>query len=273
MEWELNIPKIFHVYWGGSIIPYLRFMTIKTFMKYNPDWEIMFWYSGFPNNNMTWIGTEQRYELKCKDFTSELMSLPITKNSVDFSKFGLKNSMPEVHKSDFIRLCVLSLYGGLWSDMDILYFKSMNSLYFNTPEYKDIQTFYCNHNYGHSIGFLMGSKDNKFFEKLVKISRKSYVPTDYQSIGCRIYNDNFSTSESIEKITPAMNISMDVVYAHDASSFPDIIHDTKTNFTDQSIGLHWYGGSPLWREYMEQTNGGLIDVGNNVIGNLIRNEQ
>ena len=54
MEWQLNIPKIFHVYWGGGVMPYIRFLTVKSFMKYNPDWEIMFWYPKYPSTHVTW---------------------------------------------------------------------------------------------------------------------------------------------------------------------------------------------------------------------------
>ena len=50
---------------------------------------------------------------------------------VDFQIYNFNNDMPEVHKSDFLRLELLSTIGGLWSDMDIIYFKPMNSLYFN----------------------------------------------------------------------------------------------------------------------------------------------
>jgi hypothetical protein len=271
MEWNLNIPKILHVYWGGGVMHHLRFMTIQSFMDQNPDWKIMFWYPKYPTTNMTWPSPEQKYQLSCKDVSFELKRLPITRTTIDFQYFGFDNTIPEVHKSDFIRLHLLSTFGGLWSDMDIFYFKPMSSLYFNTPEYRNIETFYCNHNYGHSVGFLMASRNNKFFNILMDIAGKAHNSKLYQSMGGRIFNAHFSTQESIEKYTPAMNISMDVVYAHDASSISEIFTQDKTKFTEKSIGLHWYGGDPIWKDFLERTNGGLVDMGNNVIGNLLRN--
>lgn len=272
MEWQLNIPKIFHIYWGGGPMYYLRFMTIKTFIHYNPDWEIRLYYPKYPHNVFTWYSGEQSNGLICDDFFSKALELPITKTEIDFNDFELSNTMSEVHKSDFLRLHLLSTIGGLWSDMDIFYFKPMNSLYFNTIENNDIETFYCNHIYGHSVGFLMGCERNKFFGKLMAYAVREFNPAGYQSMGSLTYNKYFSTFESINAITPAFNISMDVVYAHNAGDIPTIINSSNQKFTNESIGLHWYAGSPLWKDFINKTNGGLDNLPNTVIGNLLKNK-
>jgi len=273
MEWQLKIPKIFHVYWGGGPMSYLRFMTIKSFMKYNPDWEIRYYHPTTHSIHKTWVTNEQKYDVTlCDDYTPELMKLPITKFQVDFQIYNFNNDMPEVHKSDFLRLELLSTIGGLWSDMDIIYFKSMNSLYFNCLKYSHIETFYCDHNYGHSIGFLMSSPENKFFAKLKEIAIQEYSPLNYQSLGCVIYNKYFKSGESIEALTASHNISMDVVYAHDAGHIEDIVNTNQPKFTEESIGIHWYGGSPIWKNFIITTNGGLNNLPDNIIGNLLKSE-
>jgi mannosyltransferase OCH1-like enzyme len=273
MEWHLNIPKILHVYWGGGNFHYLRFLTIKTFIKYNPDWEIIFMYPKQVSNNLTWWNPEQKYTTHCTDFLPEVMKLPITKTEIDFKKYGFSNKMSEVHKSDFIRLLQLSTVGGVWSDMDIIYFKPMTSLSFNNPENKHIETFYCDHNYGHSVGFLMACQGNKFFGKLIEIAQKEHTPLEYQSMGAIIYKKYFSTSEAINALTPAMNIPMDVVYAHDATYFAEILTNAKPKFTKESIGLHWYAGASLWKDFLERTDGGRQFIPNSIIGNIIINER
>lgn len=270
MEWQLNIPKILHLYWGGGPMYYLRYMTIKTFMKHNPDWKIMLWYPRYPNTRFTWHSGEQNDNLKCKDFLPEAMDLPIDTTSVDFTQFGFTNEISEVHKSDFIRLWLLSTIGGVWSDMDIFYFKPMNSLYFNTEENNTIETVYCNRIYGHSVGFLMGSQSNKFFGQLMQLSKVEFNPHMYQSIGSLTYNKYFPNPASINQLTPAINMSMDVVYSHNAGDIPNIINGTEVKFTNESIGLHWYAGSPLWKEFINKTNGGLENLPNSIIGNLLR---
>jgi len=272
MGWNLKSPKILHIYWGGGIMTYIRFLTIKSFINQNPDWKIMFWYPKFPNKNMTWYTEEQKYDIsQCTDFLPKLMNMPITKTSVDFRDYGFDNNISEVHKADFIRLELLSTIGGLWSDMDIFYFKPMNSLYLNTIENKNIETFYCDHDYGHSVGFLMSSEKNKFFETLKELSKREYISILYQSIGALTFNKYFSSFESINSITPAINISMDVVYAHNAGDVRNIINGIRPKFTNESIGVHWYAGSPLWMDFINKTNGGLNNLPDSIIGNLLKN--
>jgi hypothetical protein len=274
MEWYLNIPKIFHVYWGGGKINYLRFMTIKTFIKHNPDWKVMFLYPKQHTRNITWNTKENKNQiLLCKDFTSELNKLPINKIEIDFKKYNVSNSLSEVHKSDFIRLIQLNKIGGLWSDMDIFYIKPMTSFYLNTPENKNIETFVCNNIYGHSIGFMMASKGNKFFETLVNLAYKEYQPQDYQTLGSLLYNKHFGTMDSINKITPAINISMDVVYPSYAGDEANLINGKDIKITDRTLGVHWYAGHPQWTDFLLKTNGGLTNVPDNcIIGKLLKNK-
>lgn len=272
MEWNLKIPKILHLYWGGGKMYYLRYLTIKTFLKHNPDWEIILWYPEYTYTKHTWSSGEQMMELQCKDFTDEVMNLPITRKSVDFANYGFTNDVSEVHKSDFLRLLKLSTIGGVWSDMDIFYFKPMSNLYFNTEENRHIETVFCNQIYGHSVGFLMGIEKNKFFGTLMQLVRVEFTPYAYQSIGSWTYNKYFPTYGSINGMTPAINLSMDVVYAYNAGDIPEIINGIPpaTKFTENSIGLHWYAGSPLWKDFLNITDGGQINLPNTIIGNLIK---
>ena len=273
MEWQLNIPKILHVYWGGGPMSYMRFLTIKTFLKHNPDWEIQFLYPKYNSKNISWYTYENKDGfVSVKSFLQETMDLPITKTAIDFRDFGINNDIPEVHKSDFIRMHQLSTFGGVWSDMDIIYIRSMNDFYLNTPENKDIETFICNNEYGHSIGFMLASKNNKFFKKLNELAINEYEPAYYQTLGARLYNKYFSTMESINVITPAINFSMDVVYPHVAGNEDKILNGKITNFTDRTLGIHWYAGHPQWKNFILQTNGGLTNLPDTLIGNLLKNE-
>ena len=93
MEWHLNVPKIFHVYWGGSVLPYIRYATITSFKKFNPDWEIMFWYPKYPFVEYTWNSTELKYLIDCDDYLPELMKSPIKKTAIDFEEINFKNDV------------------------------------------------------------------------------------------------------------------------------------------------------------------------------------
>lgn len=270
MEWHLKVPKIFHVYWGGGVLPYIRFLTVKSFMIQNPDWEIMFWYPERPTNKITWHTGELDYSVKCDNYMSELFKLPIKSTPIDFCKIGFLNDISENFKSDYMRAYLLSTMGGVWSDMDIIYFRPITNLLVNTAENKDIETFVCISAYGHSNGFLMSSQENKFYEKCLLLARTNFNPSMYQSIGPTLYNAYFRKLESISKISSVVNMEMDTVYSHDATYIKELIDGHPPKFTDRTIGCHWYAGHEQWKEFFQSTNGGLTNLPNNIIGNLIK---
>lgn len=274
MEWYLKIPKILHLYWGGEKLSYIRFLTVKTFLKYNPDWKIIFLTPTQYTKTRSWITYENKEQSSdYTDFFPELKKLPIEFETIDMNKYYINNNIPEVHKSDFIRLIQLHQIGGLWSDMDIIYLKSMNNFYLNRPENRDIETFICNNEYGHSIGFMMGSEGNKFFQSLSNLALGEYDSHFYQTLGAKLYNKHFSTTEAIERLSSVMNISMDVVYPVRAGNEKVLLDTKPINITEKTLGIHWFAGHPQWNNFSRITDGGLNVNPNTIIGKLIKSEQ
>jgi hypothetical protein len=155
--------------------------------------------------------------------------------------------------------------------MDILFFKPLSDLKVNSERNKDKQIFICRSSFGHSTGFLMAAPESKFFQKLARRLNYEWVASKYQCIGPNMFDKYFPTIESIDIISPAVNLEMDVVYAHDSTRVLELLNGTKTRFTSGSIGCHWYGGHRAWEAFMKDTNGGLVNLKNNIIGNLLRN--
>ena len=269
MSWKLSIPKILHIFWSGSRLPYLRYMTVVSFMKLNPNWKVMFWYSMRPYSVITWRTQELNYPVNWKDYTPELMDMPITKTEVDFNDFGMSNDISEVHKSDFLRYYFLSKYGGVYSDMDILYFRPITNLKVNKKENKDIETFVCISSYGHSNGFFMAKPGSKFFEMIFGLAH-NFDGTKYQSVGPDLCNDNFPTLEKINEISPAMNIGMDSVYYYSGQQIGSIYSERELTFPKESIGIHWFAGHPFSGKFLRETRGGTENYPNNILGNICK---
>lgn len=272
-EWHLKVPKIIHFYWSMDILPYLRYKTIETFIHYNPDWKVYLWYPKTKGLIGTWIqeGDQSCYKVSCTDYLPELLKLPIDTFEYDVSEYGFDNNMSEIHKSDFMRYIILASFGGVWSDMDILYFAPITDLLVNNPKNGGTDTFVCIMPYGHSIGFMMAGIDNKFFEKLASFSRAIYNPQSYQGIGVIMLDKYFGTLVKIQRVCSVVNIGMEAVYSYNANTQWDILHSKNPVFTKGSIGCHWYGGHRMWDGFMKDTDGGLRNVPDCIIGNLLKN--
>jgi hypothetical protein len=273
--WYLkNIPKIMHVYWGGGKLSYLRYLTIESFHYYNPEWEIILYKSTCDHQYIPWHTHEQEYADNYTDFYGSVSGLNITVKEIDFKSIGFTNHASEVHKSDYLRWKLLYEVGGLWSDIDILYIKPMDDICFNKLELSDVNAVFCISGYGHSIGFLLGGIDNDYFKTIHKASLKGYINDSYQCMGSLLCNRTFPNTEFARKgnIVP-YNLPMDVVYPYDANHVRELLSiEVPSKITENTIGIHWYGGNPLIGKFLNTTNGGFNAKGNSIIEKIINNK-
>jgi hypothetical protein len=262
--WDLGkIPKTAHFYWGNDTMSFLRYLTIASFRKFNPDWRVIFYYPKIKfSGAKTWGTPEQSNRFTGIDYMGRLMSLNIEKVEVDFVNYGLNNEIPETFKADFLRWYLLSNTGGFWSDLDIIYFRPMAGLYFNNCMHRNTDAVICLNEAGpesfHSIGFLMASARNEFFKFINSESYRCLDLTRYQSIGSNILNLHFPTLSQIKnqfRTLNVVNIPMDVVYPLNGDYVPYIFHTGYLHYlTERTIGLHWYAGHSAAGEFENAIN-------------------
>jgi len=270
MEWQLKVPKICHFYWGGDTLPYMRYLSVYSFLQQNPDWDVRLWMPVSLFSAQTWATKELKYAVECESYLDKLRKLPIKITPVDFREFRFTNDMAENYKSDFMHYHLLATYGGVCSDMDIIYFSPIEKLAVNVPENKDVDAFVCISGYGHSNGFFMASANSLFFGALAEKAKRSFNPHYYQSLGPDLVNKYYPTLEHIKKICSVINIGMEAVYAHDAFHVKELIGNLPARFTDNSIGVHWYAGHPIWEKFIKDTNGGLTNLPDSIIGSILK---
>jgi len=273
LMWHLTqIPCTLYTYWGYNKLPYLRFLTLASFRRHNPDWKIILYRPILPQKDILWKTNEQRYNDNYKDCINEVKNIGVTMEYVDFDSIDFTNSASDVHKSDYIRWKLLYETGGLWADMDIIFIKSMDDLYFNTPDNATVNAVFCISYYGHSIGFLMGVVDNDYFKTIHKTAIAQYAKERYQCMGSLLCNKLFPNWKSAQKGNIVLhNLSMEVVYPYDANHVKELfITETPSKITEKTIGIHWYGGSDIAGKYLNTTNGGLQLQGSSIIDEYIR---
>lgn len=248
-----RFPRKAWCYWGEATLPYLRYATLATFCRHNPDWSVTLFRPDRPQTAKTWCTDHQRYTLDCRDYSGDLAKLPIQQRVLAPGTMGLPEGVPEVQLSDLLRLHLLATEGGVWSDMDILYFAPLNL------PLDRADTYLCDGPYGHSIGLLASTPDNPVFRFLLAQATKAVqrIGHEYQAAGAITFNANRDKLAQLDgantKVFPALgktihHIPMETVYAYNAMDVPAIYAepgDGGAKFSPDSIGLHWYGAHPL----------------------------
>lgn len=281
--WHLTkIPKIIHFYWGNEKLSYLRYMSVFSFRKLNPEWKIKIHIPLILNTNPpAWDSIHQKNSSIDKDYFEELAKLDVEIIKQDFSE-DFDNAAHEVHKCDFLRWKILATEGGVWSDIDILYVKPIDELVENVDEeyQKSIDIFLCSFKKSkHAIGFLMSAGNNPFYRKMHELSKEAYDETQYQCIGGNLLNINFHSQAKIRKQFKVGSIAYFInpicVYALQEESIP-VFFSTPTEDTMKLIddpgliGFHWYAGHPLAQELESRLDNSNVDQFDNFLTEIIK---
>ena len=260
-----KIPKVIHLYWDGSAMPFLCFLTVFTFRKLNPEWIIKIYSPLVRSDVKPWDTDENKIKYCGKDYFEFLHTIPNCEFlKFDFEKIGVSNNIGEVQKSDFLRWYVLSTEGGVWSDFDIIYFRGIDEIDLTNQEvskgHTDIDFSVCyDHKseccFKYSIGLLFAKKDCRFYGKILQAAINTFKENDYQGAGSQIFNKNFPELDQIyqsEIESNVWNMSMDIVYSYNHSNIRYLYETVYLGcFTQNSIGVHFYYGSVVTRYYME----------------------
>lgn len=251
------IPKRIFFYWSGGNLSWMRYMTLYSFRRYNPDWEVVLYLSDNDNKVKTWNGIEEQ------DFSNYLginyldkleeLNIKIEKVELPDEMKKLDNLSP-VHESDLFRYYQLYKNGGIYCDMDVIFFRSIDNFYNNINNIDTI--LYQSPDYI-AIGFLGSSIGNQFYKDIFDFGILNFNMSNYQSLGVDLiymmYNGNRFTSQILPKIISRYpdlnfyNIPESLVYHFDWTkieyNFRTAIYVNK--FPSDSIGYHWFGGSKI----------------------------
>ena len=247
----INLPKKMHFYWCGNKMSFLQYMTIISFRKYNPDWKIFVHEPTKRTETLSWLTNEQKLQYIGEDFYPKLKELPyVTFSKIYFNEIGFDENLSEIYKSDYIRWYLLSTTGGGWSDFDILYIKPIHEIDF----IEDKNTIICKDDtYGHIIGFFLSKKENIFFKNILNSVHLAFNQNDYQSIGSKLLNKIYPTTDEMIKNNPKiklMNLPLYVFYPINHENLTDLFEkNRKDMITDNTIGVHWYNGSNEAKEF------------------------
>jgi len=283
-KWCLEkIPKKIFFYWGAEILPFLHYLTVKSFIKFNPDWQVVFYRPKELSLEKPWSGWEHKYKLNCPDYMDELLELPLELRYFDARCLGLSNKYPEIIKSDFLRWYLLGTEGGVWADMDIIFTSPMNNLRFNYEKNKEIDTVvaicedFLPEFMFHTIGFMMSSGNNSYYNYICEKSKKINTTfIDYEMIGNQLLNVEFPNIKKIQSKFPALkieNLPFDTLYMYyPLKRVPELFNDYgRERRTKNSIGVHWYAGHFCVEKFVNNiTSLNYNDYINTPIGRLIQ---
>lgn len=267
---KVQIPKQIFFFWGNEKMSWMRYMTLKSFRMFNPTWKMILYFSVSDVKNKQWTSIVQQdfFTFNGVDYTEELKTLNIEFRYWDISnnkiiKYKTLKDVAPSHMSNFFKWYTLYSEGGIYSDMDIIYYKSIDPFY-NTMIDNGYDTAICD-TYYLSIGFLAAAKGNIFYKDIFEACYDNYDPSEYQSAGVKniekflevehTYYYNFGKTFELAKnkypLLKFYNIPFELVYPLNHLKIQyAFTNDIKiTDLPEITVAYHWYAGHPIAQHY------------------------
>ncbi len=273
----VSIPKKMIFFWSGDNFPWVRYITLYTFKKLNPDWEVILLYDGNLNNL-----NKNGFELLNN------INLTIIKASLPPEILKKINNLKLEHKSDLYRYYYLYESGGFYCDTDVLFFRPIKDFY-DTVVRENYDTIIHKHlNNTLTIGLLGASKHNKYFGDLLNFGVNhidNKTNDNYQSMGVLLiykmlgrvatHQQNKLIIEDIKskyKNLKILNFSTNLIYQYDHNKIIECYEKGKylEDFDSNAIGYHWYGGHPESKKYENLLNESNYNNYNTTFTNILK---
>ena len=254
---------------------WLRYMTLYSFRKLNPDWEMELHVSHIDMKDKYWHTHEAQdfHTYKGKNYLPEAEKLGVKMKECPVFVKGAGPS----HNSNFFKWNELATNGGIYSDMDILFVKPIEEYY---NKIQNLQTgisysteiAHRHHGGYYSIGFMFSSGANKFFKDVFNHAVTLYNPDRYQGAGVEpLYM-------MLEKNNLGMRpyhsdlcyIPMNLVYPWRHYQQDDFFNHCHTTLPEETIGIHWYAGHPMAQEFNNNIKPDTLSNYDNTISYWLR---
>ncbi len=276
-----SIPKIAHFYWGSDKMSFLRYMTLYSFKKLNPDWSVVLYVPKEVNKEKKWktfhSSDSQDYKQEF-DYKGLLDELAIKIVEVDFSK-TIVNNAGEAQRSDYLRWHLLYEKGGAWFDMDILFIKPLVNMDLGVSSKSEVDIINCfdsRHNNEQPIGALFSSIKNDYYKSICLEVKKCTNFDNYQAIGTVVASRIAFSKESLEQNFPNLKklyFDYELFYLLDYQNLNQIYNNnvfTSLKDNDKVIGIHWYGGDTLTSQFNNLINKNNYHTFDNTICSAIK---
>lgn len=255
-----DIPKICHLYWGGSgSMAELMVFTILSFHKYNPDWQIIIYRTKQKDDELgintyvpVYSGVDYFYMIE------ELSYVQI--KIIDIEDYGINKDVHSILGSDIFRMNILYREGGLYSDLDVIWLKPIEEIRnvecIGNPN--DFETTVCflNLTYGHhTVSNLLSKSGGAFLESVIEDQQKVKPPYGHLAFSTTLLNTKYPALEDITNIYPdVLALNYETFYPYSIFKLHELYRETNLSLIENKnvLGVHWFNGHEFSQNYIKE---------------------
>lgn len=272
------IPKRFIFYWSGTNMSWLRYISIYSAKFYNPDFEIILYYSkdidkqSLPERNDNKV-IENYFEfLESKNIILKEWNFNIDRykhKTVD----GWSKIAP-AQKCDILQWEKLYQDGGIFCDSDIIFLKPFDVRYLKFDMLTCFKKYF-------TVGFWASRPNEEMMLDFYSNAIFTFDEYNYQTAGVsnilsvlkqKLETIDCNKFKSLRLAYPNLNIfnlPFETFYRWDYNNLNNI-YKKNIKIHPTQLGIHWYGGHVDSKFWIDTLNPKSINNYNNTICNALR---
>ena len=276
------IPKEIYFYWGNKTLSFLRYITLYSFCKFNPDWKVNLILKDNEKEWKRWASGEQDDNTYTgKDYLPEVEKLDINIKGFDYNFIiNIDPCMMNPHIKDLLWWYILATQGGFVTDMDIVFFGSFSLIYEKLKLDNADIALTCFSGLPLEkyipVTLMGGSPNNSFFKDILERAKRNYDPHSYECCGTKCIGfDNLTRIQEAYKFLKVVQLPDTIIYPfitkYEPADFVDALCklDKSEELLEDTIGIHWYGGG-LAEQLVKTLNEGTYRNANFTLAKLIQ---
>lgn len=240
------IPLKFGLFWSGSKLSALRFLTFVSLRKHHPNAEITLYLSKKSDKNVSWGVEKQDFQCFSGDscYLDKLDDLNVKVVEAELFPTYAPN-----FQSDLFRWWWIYNNGGFYLDTDQIILKPFDDL----PLDADIiYSMYRAESCGiySPVGVIGAKQKGNIVGEIMNNMSDCYDPNNYNSLGPFMFRDlYFKNREKWNEENVMFNAPPNYFYPFAESRLITKAYTTNIHLTGEAYALHWYGGHPMSQEF------------------------
>jgi len=262
------LPKRAVWYWGGSPMSFLRYMSLVSFRKYHPDWDMTLVVRSHGSNPHRWKEQQDTVYYSGRDYMAEVPGLRVVELEKEYPHL---TRCYENQVSDILGWAWVS-HGGMKCDMDLLWRAPINY-----ELIKGVCVGIWQYLNAFPVGVVLGNEFG-FFDhlrkKAVERIQNNRAEFNYQEVGPNLLRDEFSALKESYDITVLPNSWLypfvdNMVNWKTMCAQPFICGKNRPSLPSDCVAVHWYAGSIVVKEWNIKSQEEIC-AADNLIGDIVR---
>jgi len=256
----------FGLFWSGSKLSFLRYMTFYTLRYFHPDAEIELYIPKTCKKHAKWGIEKQDFQ----NYSGPCCLKQLDQLNIKIINIDLFPTYAPNYQSDFFRWWWLYNNGGFYLDTDQLILRNFSDLPLDVDL---IYSMYKANSCGiySPVGVIGSSKKSPIIKTIMDEIATHYDESNYNSAGPFMFSKLMtSNQEDWEKSHKLYNTPSFYFYPMQESYLVYKLYNDFVYINQESFALHWFGGHPMSQEFNNKFDYDFLLKSNDTISSILR---